>query len=248
MERALGSVATDPAWQAAYTIDDQRRMSRARNYFGWQGRLVRPEIGPRVIEIGCGLGNFTEMLLDRQAVLALDKEEACLERLKEKYRSYPNVRIIAGDAEDDEPFPQLAEFAADSCVCLNVLEHVRDDAGLLRRLAAVLAPGGTIVLIVPAFSLLYGPIDLNLGHYRRYTRPAVRQLSAAAGLRVKKAQYMNAVGFFGWWANAHIFRREAQSDKQIELFDTLVVPFSSWMERIAPPPFGQSIFAVLQKA
>jgi 2-polyprenyl-3-methyl-5-hydroxy-6-metoxy-1,4-benzoquinol methylase len=238
----------DPACQAAYTIDDQRRMSQARNYFGWQGRLVRPEIGPRVIEVGCGLGNFTEMLLDRDALLALDKEEGCIECLQQKYRDYPNVRAFLCDAEDDAQFSTLAAFAADSCVCLNVLEHVKDDAGLLGRLASVLAPGGTIVLIVPAFRSLYGPIDLHLGHCRRYTMPAVRELAAAAGLGVKKAHYMNAVGFFGWWLNSHILRREAQSAKQIELFDKFVVPFSSWMETITPPPFGQSIFAVLQKA
>ena len=58
---------------------------------------------------------------------------------------------------------------------------------------------------------------------------------------------MNLCGFFGWWANSHVFRREAQSERQIEFFDRKVVPLQSRIESMAPPPFGQSLFVVLEK-
>jgi hypothetical protein len=140
----------------------------------------------------------------------------------------------------------LANFGADSCVCLNVLEHVGDDAKALRGMASIVAAGGVIVLLVPAFPALYGPIDRNLGHYRRYTRDSIARLAAAVGLCVKKAHYMNWAGFLGWWVNSRVVKRQAQSEKQIETFDRLV-PALSWMEGIAHPPFGQSLFVVLQK-
>ncbi len=221
-------------------------MTLAKNYFGWQARLVRPEIGQRVLEVGCGVGNFTGMLLDRKVVIALDKEHACIERMQQRYRAQPNLQAFACDANSGELL-RFAEFAPDSCVCLNVIEHIDDDRVFLQRVKAVLAPGGIVVLIVPAFPTLYGPIDRNLGHFRRYTIGSLRELAAAAGLRVKKAHYMNAFGFFGWWANAHIFRREAQSEGQIVFFDRYIVPLVSRAEAIAAPPFGQSIFAALQK-
>jgi SAM-dependent methyltransferase len=242
----LDTVAVNAAQAAAYKIDDQRRMSEARNYFAWQGRLVRNEIGRRVIEVGCGVGNFTEMLLDRDAVIALDIEPGCIERLKERYRDKPNLRAFACDATK-ETFSDLAEFRADTCVCLNVLEHIEDDAGALRRMASVLIQGGVIVLLVPAFPALYGPIDKNLEHYRRYTSNSLRRVAQACGLRLKKARYMNAIGFFGWWANSHILKREEQSAGQIEIFDRYLVPLVSRIEAFVPPPFGQSLFAVLQK-
>jgi SAM-dependent methyltransferase len=242
----LAAIALDPRNAAAYTIDDQRRMALAKNYFAWQGRFVRREIGERVLEIGCGVGNFTGMLLDREAVVAIDKETACIERLQQRYRDQPNLQAFACDASGDK-FLRFAGFAPDSCVCLNVLEHIEDDRGLLQRVKTILAPEGVVVVIVPAFPSLYGPIDRNLGHFRRYTLRSLRELAAAAGLRVKKARYMNAFGFFGWWANAHIFRREAQSEAQIAFFDRFIVPLASRAEEIAPPPFGQSFFAVLQK-
>lgn len=243
----VGTVSTHISTSAvAYTMEDQRRMSRARNYFAWQGRLVNREIGRRVIEVGCGVGNFTEMLLDRDLVVAVDKEPACVAQLTGRYPKRPNLQALVCDAASQE-FTDLAKFRADSCVCLNVLEHIHDDREAVGRMASVLAPGGVVVLLVPAFRALYGAIDANLGHFRRYNRELVRQIAMAVGLRISKIHYVNALGFFGWWANAHIFRRETQSEEQIEIFDRYLVPVVSGIESFARPPFGQSLFAVLQK-
>jgi SAM-dependent methyltransferase len=230
----------------AYTLDDQERMSRAKNYFAWQGRLVTPELGRRVVEAGCGTGNFTRLLLDREAVIALDIEPGCIERLQQRYPNRSNLHVFECGAGSPE-FSALARFQPDSCACLNVLEHIEDDRAALQAMASILVPGGVIVLLVPAFQALYGPIDKNLGHRRRYNRSMIGKLAASTGLRITKSHYMNAIGFFGWWANSHIFRREAQSEGQIEVFDRRVVPLLSRLESLVPPPFGQSLFAVLQK-
>ncbi|MGA3041391.1 MAG: class I SAM-dependent methyltransferase [Bryobacteraceae bacterium] len=229
-----------------YTITDQERMAHALNYFGWQGRLVAPELGQRVIEVGCGIGNFTRMLLDRETVLAVDVEPACVERLRERYPDRPNLHAFVCEPSSGE-FAGLARFRPDSCVCLNVLEHIADDSRALEGMSSVLVPGGAIVLLVPAFPALYGPIDRNLSHRRRYRRGTLAALAHGAGLRIEKLHYVNAAGFFGWWINAHIFRREAQSVGQIRIFDRSIVPWMSRLEALAPPPFGQSLFAVLRK-
>lgn len=229
-----------------YILEDQERMTRARNYFAWQRRLVTRELGRRVVEVGCGLGNFTEVLLDREVVVAVDAEPACVKRLKERYPNRNNLLAFTCDA-GSPAFAHLAAFHPDSCVCLNVLEHIRDDAGALRAMASVLTTGGVMVLLVPAFPALYGPIDRNLGHFRRYSQRSLVRLAEAAGLHVRKAHYMNFLGFFGWWANAHILRREAQSEGQIDVFDRYLVPIVSRLEDWVRPPFGQSLFVVLEK-
>jgi hypothetical protein len=131
---------------------------------------------------------------------------------------------------------------------VNVLEHVKDDCSALENMGAALTPGGVIVLLVPAFPALYGPIDRNLGHCRRYTRRTLTQTARAAGLAVRKMHYVNVAGFFGWWINAHLLKLGAQSAPQIEFFDRYIVPPLSRIETIAPPPFGQSLFAVFEKA
>jgi len=221
-------------------------MAQATNYFAWQGRLVAPELGQRVIEVGCGIGNFTRMLLDRETVVAVDVDPACVERLQQRYSNHPNLRASVCEPSS-AAFADLARFHPDSCVCLNVLEHIADDGRALAAMASVLAPGGVIVLLVPAFQALYGPIDRNLCHYRRYNRNTLAELAHRTGLRTEKLHYLNVAGFFGWWMNAHVFRREAQSERQIRIFDRAIVPWMSRLEAIAPPRFGQSLFAVLRK-
>jgi|HubBroStandDraft_1064217.scaffolds.fasta_scaffold31274_3 SAM-dependent methyltransferase len=221
-------------------------MANARNYLAWQSRLITPELGQRVVEIGCGLGNFTGKLLDREAVIALDIEPDCIERLHRRYPRQPNLHTFVGDTGSDS-FPDLAKFHPDSCLCVNVLEHIEDDRDALVRMASILEPGGTIVLWVPAFPSLYGAVDRNLGHYRRYRRATFAQLASSTGLDLKKVHYVNLFGFFAWWLNSHVLRRDALSRVQIDFFDRFVAPVFSRLEEKTPPPFGQSLFAVLQK-
>lgn len=232
--------------QTAYALRDQAKMTAAENYFVWQNRLVLPELGRRVVEVGCGIGNFTHFLLEREAVYAIDFDPSCVAQLQTRYPNQPNLHVQV--TEPGHPsFAALRRFQPDSCVCLNVLEHIEDDLGAVRSMADVLTPGGIIVLWVPAFPSLYGPIDRHLHHFRRYTRRSMLQVATAAGLRVRTLHYLNCVGFFGWWANARVFKREEQSPLQIKAFDSYVVPWLSRVEKRLHPPFGQSLFAVLQK-
>lgn len=232
--------------EADYTVADQERMTRARNYFAWQSALAGRELGQRVVEVGCGIGNFTATLLDREAVIAVDVEAACVERLRRRFSARPNVHAVVCDLLSPE-FRELKRFRPDSCVATSVIEHTADDTAALAAMAAVLEPHGRIVLLAPAFQALYGPIDRNLGHYRRYRVAGVRRLAARAGLAVRKAHYVNAIGFFGWWINARVLKLEAQSEWQIEVFDRWAVPAMAAMEGMIWPPFGQSVLAVLEK-
>jgi 2-polyprenyl-3-methyl-5-hydroxy-6-metoxy-1,4-benzoquinol methylase len=110
-------------------------MAHATNYFAWQGRLAAPELGLRVIEVGCGIGNFTGMLLDRETVLAVDVDPACIERLQQRYSNHPNLRASVCEPSSGA-FADLARFHPDSCVCLNVLEHIEDDTRALEAMAS----------------------------------------------------------------------------------------------------------------
>jgi SAM-dependent methyltransferase len=234
-----------PVDNAAYTLADQQRMSQAKNYFAWQSRLVGGELGPRVLEVGCGMGNFTATLLDRDAVIAVDVQPECIQRLKQRFPDRDNLHAFVCDVLSPE-FGDLAKWRPDSSVIVNVLEHVEDDVTALKAVAGVLAPKGIVVLLVPAFQALYGPIDKNLGHHRRYGRAAIRSLAQRTGLRIRKLHYMNSIGFFGWWTNARILKRQTQSERQIEFFDRYLVPPMSALERLIQPPFGQSMLAVLE--
>ena len=196
----------------SYTLEDQRRMSAARNYFAWQASLITPHLGQTVVEVGCGIGNFTEFLLDRKTVVCVDSDPDGLVELQHRFVGARNLNIVCADARE---LHGVARFEPDSCVCLNVLEHVADDADAIRAMASILPRGGKLAMLVPAFQALYGPIDRNLGHYRRYRRRELASLAERGGFAIAKMHYANFPGFFGWWLNARIFRRQEQSPAQI---------------------------------
>jgi SAM-dependent methyltransferase len=221
-------------------------MTRARRYFRWQFRLAEAQLGQRVLEIGCGVGNFTRLLVGRELVVAVDVDPNCVAKLRQSLSGQSNLVLRHMDVLAPD-FRELAKHGLDSAVCLNVLEHVRDDLQALRNMRAVLPPGGRVVLIVPAFQSLYGPIDRHLGHHRRYSKESMKALAYSAGFEPVTLRYLNSFGFLGWWWNARILKKQHQSAFQIGVFDTLVVPLLSRLEDRIEPPFGQSIFVVLVK-
>jgi SAM-dependent methyltransferase len=222
-------------------------MARAKNYLAWQSRLILPELGQRIVEVGCGMGNLTGNLLDRELVIASDMGSECIEYLRQRYPRRENLHAVVCEP-GSETFAELKRFHPDSCLCVNVLEHIEDDRRALAAMASILEPGGVIVLWVPAFQALYGNVDRHLGHYRRYRLPEIVALANAAGLRLKKAHYVNVVGFFLWWSSSHILRQDAWTSGQIESYDRLIAPWLSRLESLVRPPFGQTVFAVLQKS
>jgi SAM-dependent methyltransferase len=229
-----------------YTVRDQQMMRRATRYFLWQASRATEYLGQRVLEVGCGVGNFTSHLLDRELVVGLDVVADCVAEHDERFAAQEHVEARLLDILDPAVL-SLRSFRFDSIVCLNVLEHISDDEKALHHMHALLPPGGKAVFIVPAFASLYGPIDHNLGHYRRYSKASWKRLARVTGFREVVTDYMNIPGFFGWWMNAKVLKKTEQSGQQIAFFDSCVVPVCSRVERLFSPPFGQSLFAVLER-
>lgn len=179
-------------------------------------------------------------------MIGIDVVEDCLTELRARYPGRANLQTHCLDVQDSR-FLELKRHRADTVVCLNVLEHVRDDRLALEHIFEVLEPSGHAVFILPAFESLYGPIDRNLGHFRRYSKGHWAELAQSAGFRLTGARYINSIGCIAWWVNAKVLRRTEQSEGQIVLFDSVVVPVLSWLEHAIEPPFGQSIVTVLHK-
>jgi SAM-dependent methyltransferase len=150
-----------------------------------------------------------------------------------------------GNIPDDRQ-RELESLRFDTIVCINVLEHVRDDAGALRRLAAMLAPGGALALLVPAHPALYGAYDRLDGHFRRYTRAGLRRLLEAAGLRVRRLHFLNAPGAVGWWVQYRLLRRAVHGPAQFGAMNR-ILPWVRALESRLHPPFGLSLVAVAER-
>ena len=100
------------------------------------------------------------------------------------------------------------------------------------------------MIFVPAVQAAYGPLDAELGHYRRYAKADLARAFAAAGLRVLKLRYTNPIGLVGWMYNAHVSGNRTHSPSQVRLFDRLVAPWALPIDRLIPPPIGLSLIGV----
>ena len=101
------------------------RLAAAPRYNRWMFDRLRRWVGSHVLEVGSGIGNLSDFLLDRDRVVLTDTEPFYLERLREKYAGRPNVEVARLYLPTVDG--ALADERFDTIICLNVLEHVRDD-------------------------------------------------------------------------------------------------------------------------
>ena len=229
--------------EGAILEETLERMSRLRHLNRRIAKTIRPWLGRRIVEVGCGHGNLTEYLLEAADVVATDLDDVALQRTRATMSGYDNLEIHRWDMLDPLP-PILPGPPVDSIVCLNVLEHIDDENGALVNARRILeASQGRLILLVPAHPTLYGPIDERLGHHRRYTRKTLRAALTRAGFRIESLQWLNMLGIPGWWLNARVLKRDRLPAFQMAAYNLLsriALPIESWIG----PPVGLSLVAI----
>ena len=214
----------------------------APRYRQWEYDLVAPYLGRSVLEVGSGMGYFSEKLAasGRDRLVLSDADEECLGRLRERYADRPDVEVVEvrlpGRVAIGEP--------VESVVAMNVVEHIEDDVQALRDLAAVLTPSGRLILWVPAYMRLYGDFDRKVGHVRRYTPRTMRAAVERAELRVIDVRPVNFLGGLAWWLAVRRGGAGRPDPRLVWLYDNVVIPTGRTIERAVRPPFGQSVLCV----
>jgi len=220
------------------------RMGRLSRYNEWIWQSIAPWVGERVLEVGAGVGNMTRVMYGRGSILATDIDVRYVHILQNQFSRNPSIQVGLLDLGSDEMLElRSAEF--DTVVCLNVLEHVEDDTRALQRMRDVIVPGGRIILFVPADQKLFGTMDSQVGHYRRYSSDDLRRVIESAGLVAEKLVYFNVFGRPGWWLNGRVLKRAHLPSGQSRIFD-FFVPL---LRRLEPeePAKGLSLIAIAKK-
>jgi 2-polyprenyl-3-methyl-5-hydroxy-6-metoxy-1,4-benzoquinol methylase len=227
-----------------YAADDLETMQGAKRYAHHLFELFRPYVGRRVLEVGCGIGTMSERLAQvADAVIGIEPNPSCAVQVREHMQAEPKFQLRECLIENCDPL-ELASHRFDTVFCVNVLEHIEDDAAALATFERVVQPGGHVLVWVPALPAAYGPLDAELGHHRRYTKASLGRAFARAGLEIVSLRYTNPIGLIGWMYNAHVGKSTTHSPLQIKLFETLVAPWALPLDRLIPPPLGLSLVAV----
>ena len=219
-----------------------RRLEGAPRYNAWLFERIRPHASGRVLDTGAGIGTFTTLLANHaDEVVAAEPDDAFAERLRERTQAMPNVSVVAATVAQ---LPEeLRDF--DTAICMNVLEHIRDDIEALRSLRDRLRPGGRLLLLVPAHPFLFGATDEALEHGRRYTLSSLTRALREAGFAVETVRHVNPVGSLGWLVSSRLLRRRLIPVRPLRLYDALV-PVLRRLDTLRLP-IGLSLWAVARR-
>lgn len=188
----------------------------------WIYSKVAPHIRGDVLEIGSGIGNLSPLALENaDRLVVTDVEPSFLDGLHRRFDTDPRVAVVRYDLAAPPP-PEIASRRFDTIVAMNVLEHITDDRAAVATLGHLLAPGGKLVIYVPACPFAYGPLDRALGHHRRYTPASLTTLLSSAGLHPGPTTFVNLTGLVGWLVSGRLFRRTRLSPWQLALFERLL--------------------------
>ncbi|TXC69860.1 class I SAM-dependent methyltransferase [Sphingomonas ginsenosidivorax] len=142
----------------------------------------------QILEIGCGTGHNLPMLATFGDVDAIEIDPAAREIASERL----------GKPVGAAPLPALTGVPRrhyDLIAVLDVVEHIEDDVAALAAMRECLAPGGKILIAVPAHQWMWSAHDTVNHHHRRYSKATLKSAIERAGLKPAKLGYFNSLLF-----------------------------------------------------
>lgn len=234
-------------------FDVMAEHARSHWWYLTRAAWVRQELASRAtggtaVDVGCGVGANLRALdeLDFDAVLGLDVSPYVLRRA----RGLGGLPLLAVASAERLP---IGDGALRCVASLDVLEHLPDDVGALREYVRAVQPGGTMLLMVPAYQWLFSDHDRWAGHQRRYSARRLVAAVEAAGLRVERTTYL-----FSFLVPAAILLRRTPLRRWLGRTDeetssvsptlnrvfTMAGRLERWVSRRVRIPFGLSVLVV----
>ena len=226
-----------------------KTIAEAHAFNQWMYETIKPYCKGKILEIGSGIGNISDYFIADGADILLsdirDQYRTFLNsRYKERGTSIRNIDIVADD------FMQLTSDlhgSLDTVFALNVVEHIQNDQLAVKNMLTLLKPGGQLIILVPAFQLLFNNFDRELMHYRRYTRKSLNNLLLKNDkIALEKSFYFNSLGIAGWFVAGSILKKKLIPSGNMKLFNKLV-PIGKVLDKITSGFAGLSVVAVVQK-
>jgi 2-polyprenyl-3-methyl-5-hydroxy-6-metoxy-1,4-benzoquinol methylase len=218
--------------------------AHARNWKRYLRDLTAPYLRGDVLEVGGGIGETSCAFRSehQRSWTALEPDAGLASRLRARVSGLPaRVRVVSGTVAAIQARPLF-----DCIIYIDVLEHIERDRDELHAAADRLKPGGTIVVMSPAHQSLFSPFDAAIGHFRRYNRKQLQQLTPD-GTRLISMRYLDAVGLVLTVANRLLVRSASPTVEQVLVWDRFCIPLARRVDPLFAGRLGKSILAVWRK-
>ncbi len=210
------------------------------------GEVSRRKAPLKILDVGCGTGLLMKEMQKFGPVDGVDFSERAIAYCKERGLS-PRLGSAEALPYGDNSF--------DAAIFFDVMEHLENDAQACGEVYRVLAPGGMVLVSVPAFMFLWSITDIVSQHYRRYTRKQVVARLKDAGFEVAYASYFNTILFLPIAAVRLLVRllhipMKSENTVGGPLTNLLLYRIFSLEARMLPRvrfPFGVSVLCIAYK-
>lgn len=202
----------------------------------------------KLYDLGCGVGANLQVLEKFGPTLGIDMSPEAIEFCRRRGRD----NVVLADLNSLQGIP---DDSGSVVVLADVIEHLDDERPCLQAAHRALAPGGALIVTVPAYMFLWGPADELNHHKRRYTAERLRRVIEPS-FRIDHLTYFNTL-LFGLVAAGRfgeiLFRRGGDDTAKLP-----PAPVNRALEaifkaeaRVVPQrrlPFGVSLLCVGRKS
>ena len=214
----------------------------ARNWKRYHASAFRPFVRGRVLDVGCGLGVNARYLVntDVSHYTFLEPDRDLLDAVEPRLTSEVEVRLVQGTTND------VAGEHFDTILYLDVIEHIEHSTEELQSACDLLAPGGHLLILVPAYAFLYSLFDKAIGHFRRYDKSTLRK-ELPPELEPIRTIYLDSLGLLMSLGNKLLLKQSAPKLSQVLFWDRNVIPVSRITDKLFLHAFGRSLLSISRK-
>lgn len=222
-----------------------KSMSHAVKLNNWMYSQIKPFINGKVLEIGSGIGNISQVFIKEGNDIDLsDIRDQYINFLNDKFPNNKVLKIDLVHSDFDKVYGHL--FGTyDLVFALNVIEHIENDKLAIKNICKLLKTNGIIYVLVPAYQSLYNNFDKSLLHFRRYTKKSLKKIFQS-NLKFIKSWYFNFAGIFGWYLVGNILKKEIIPESNMKLYNFLT-PIFKIIDIITLRSIGLSVVVVFKK-
>lgn len=215
--------------------------------------VLRYITGRTVFEVGCGSGTLIKNLLAKgYQASGCDVSSIQYDLAKDRLKKAKLASDVIYKVSLEDTVNWKRTF--DTVICLDVLEHIKDDRKAIKLLTRLVKKRGRLIILVPANPLLWTERDMKYGHHRRYTKETLKQLVVNdKSVKITSLRYWNSIGAIITWLliklNINVDTDRTISRKNILIFSINKL-LGFWLQNVEKYnifPFGLSIFCVLEK-
>ena len=213
----------------------------SEKYRSYQIELFNEYVGKNVLEVGAGRGKIIEILSNDKSkfftLLELDNNfyDYLIKNLQSE-------KIIVKNKKTTQINDKF-----DTIIYLDVIEHIDKDEEELNNALRLLEKNSHLIIIVPAFQILFSEFNKNVGHYRRYHKKFFKDYAQKNSLEIKQLKYFDVLGFFIVFLSKFIGLTNSKRNKLGIKIWNFLIPLSKFLDKIIFHSLGKSIICVYKK-